>query len=115
MLVASGLNSADLNIITDRSDFHLKDLVKDFENQTSKKVNITFVKEGIIERAQNGKFDIMITKDSSELIAAKRIGMLKPLPVSVSTLVPNQYKDLKDAKWFIVSYRIRAFHGFKLF
>lgn len=110
LLLNLGLYSADLNIITDRSDFHLKDLVKDFENQTSKKVNITFVKEGIIERAQNGKFDIMITKDSSELIAAKRIGMLKPLPVSVSTLVPNQYKDIKDAKWFIVSYRIRAFH-----
>lgn len=49
-----GLNSADLNIITDRSDFHLKRFAKDFENQTSK-VNITFVKEGIIERAQKWK------------------------------------------------------------
>ena len=37
MLVTSGLNSADLNIITDRSDFHLKDLVKDFEKSNIKK------------------------------------------------------------------------------
>lgn len=103
------LNAADLNIITDRSDFHLNTIVKEFESMTGKTVEIFFVKEGIIEKAQSGNYDIMITKDSSDIVFAKEIGMLKRLPSSVNKTISKTYID-PEQKWFIMSYRIRAFH-----
>lgn len=101
--------AADLNIITDRSDFHLTEIVKTFEQNTGKSVDLFFVKEGIIEKAQSGKYDIMISKDSSDVVAAKEIGMLKRLPSSINKEISKNFID-KDQTWFLMSYRIRAFH-----
>ncbi len=107
MLVST--QAADLKIITDRSDFHLNTIVKDFEKMTGKTVELTFIKEGIIEKAQTGAYDIIIAKDSSDVVFAKEIGMLKKLPTSINKDISKAFID-PEQKWFVMSYRIRAFH-----
>ena len=99
-----------LEVITDRSDFHLKKIAQNFENDTGVKVNLTFVNKGIIERAKTGSFDIMISKDSSEVIASKDFKLLKSIPENVFKAVPPGFKDQNDKQWLLMSYRIRAFH-----
>lgn len=110
VIFVSLTSAADLKILTDRSDFHLTKIVKDFEKKTGKTVELTFVKKGIIERAQSGDYNIMISKDSSEVIAAKQMGMLQPLPASLYHDLTVDFKDAESYKWFIMSYRIRAIH-----
>lgn len=97
-----------LNIITDRSDVHLLDLVEKFRQESNVDVNLTFVKDGIIEKAKNGEFDLMISKDSSELVAAS--DDLKSMNDYLLHDLPYNFYDMKDKKWFLMSYRIRSFH-----
>ena len=99
-----------IEVITDRSDFHLKKIAQNFENATGIKVNLTFVNKGIIERAKTGYFDMMISKDSSEVIASKDFKLLKSVPENVFSVVPQGFKDKNDKQWILMSYRIRAFH-----
>ncbi len=99
----------ELNVLTDRTDFHLRTVALDFEKETGIKVNLTLINKGIIEKAQSGSFDIMISKDSSEIIAAKSVRMLQPISQDVLGGIPVDFKD-SDSKWFLMSHRIRAFH-----
>lgn len=113
IMVGIGLtaNAAqEINVLSDRSDFHLKALAKNFEKESGITVNLTLVNKGIIERAQTGSFDIMISKDSSEVVASKGLKLTKPLHPNVLAAVPDGFKDTLDNQWFLMSYRIRAFH-----
>lgn len=98
-----------INILTDRSDNHLKVLVAQYEKETGHTVNLTFIKKGLVEKSRSGNYDIVITKNSSELISASQKGLLKRLPSRVFVSVPEGFKD-DDRKWFLMSYRIRVFH-----
>ena len=112
ILMSIGLSTQaaqEINVLTDRSDFHLNTLVANFEKETNIKVNIIFLNKGLIERAQSGNYDVIISKDSSELIASKNMKMLKPLHPNVLAKLPDGFKDT-DHQWFLMSYRIRAFH-----
>lgn len=97
-----------INVITDRSDVHLLELVNKFQQGTEVAVNVTFVKDGIVEKAKNYDYDVLITKDSSELVAAS--DNLKELHDYILNDLPSSFKDEKNKKWFLMSYRIRAFH-----
>ena len=100
---------AEINVITDRSDFHLKQIAKDFERETGEKVNIFYTKKGLLQRTEVGNYDVIITKNSSEIVAAKERGLLKMLPSSMYHELDVNYKD-KDFTWFNMSHRIRAFY-----
>lgn len=100
----------EISVISDRSDFHLRTLATNFEKETGITVKLTFVNKGIIERSRSGNFDLMISKDSSEVIASKGLKLLKPLPPRVLDAVPDGFKDSENKQWLLMSYRIRAFH-----
>lgn len=99
-----------INVLTDRSDFHMNTIVSNFEKETGNKVNIHFIKKGIVEKSKSGTFDIIISKDSSEVVAANSENLLKPIPNTVLENIPEDFKDTKHNSWFLMSYRIRAFH-----
>lgn len=63
LFIASAVLGANINVITDRSDFHIKPLVEAYENQTGDTVKVLYVKKGLINRAKSGEFDIMISKN----------------------------------------------------
>ena len=109
------LATADVNVITDRSDVHLKQITKDYTAKTGEKVNIFHTKKGLLQRAQAEDYDVIITKNSSNIVAAKEMGLLKLLPKSMYHDIDVNFKDI-DFTWFNMSYRIRAFYvekGFK--
>ena len=114
MVLSMGAFAADapkkISVLTDRSDFHLNTIVQNFEKETGNKVNILFVQKGIIEKAQSGSYDVIISKDSSEVLAAKENKMLQVIPQRILNSVPADFKDTKDKKWFLMSYRVRAIH-----
>jgi iron(III) transport system substrate-binding protein len=97
MLVLSiGLSATEIKLLTDRSDVHLKDLVEIYNKSTSDNVTLEFVKNGILERAKSGHYDVIISK-----------GMYH--------YIDTEFKDI-DYTWFNMSYRARAIFvrkGFK--
>lgn len=109
LILGMGLQSAELNVLTDRSDVHLKEIVEIYNTTSKTKVNLEFVENGLIERAKNGNYDIIITKDSSEVIAAKDMKLLKPISKKVLKNVEPIFKD-KESQWVNISYRIRAIY-----
>lgn len=62
---------ADIKIITDRSDLHYEFLKSEFEAKTGIKLNILAVKEGLAERLQSEKFDVVYSTDSLLLESIK--------------------------------------------
>jgi iron(III) transport system substrate-binding protein len=106
---ASASDKKSIHVITDRSDAHLLDLTSKFEKESGVEVNLTFVKNGIIEKVKSYDYDAIISKDSSELVAAKDEGLLHTIDDSVLDNIPTNFKDI-DKQWFNMSYRIRSFH-----
>jgi len=110
-----GAAQAEINIVTDRSDFHLKEIAKQYQKKYNEKVRVFHTKKGLLQRAKLEKYDIIITKNSSVIVAAKKMELLTVLPTNIYHDLDVNFKD-RDFTWFNMSYRIRAFYvkkGFK--
>lgn len=97
-------------MVTDRTDFHLKPLFKQFEAQTGIKVNAVFVEEGGLPArltANPDEADAIITTDASVLSMAKQKDWIRSLPPS--KLVDQVRPELKDPehKYVALSFRAR--------
>ena len=100
----------EVNVVTDRTDFHLKPLFKQFETQTGIKVNAVFVEEGGLPArltANPDEADAIITTDASVLSMAKQKDWIRSLPSS--KLVDQVRPELKDPehKYVALSFRAR--------
>jgi iron(III) transport system substrate-binding protein len=109
MFVTGVANAAEINVLTDRSDFHLENLVNQYNttNRNGDVIQLHVVKKGLLERANSGEYDAIISKNSSEVIAAKYRGLLKPIS---SYILYDVDSNFKDDSWFLMSYRIRAIY-----
>jgi iron(III) transport system substrate-binding protein len=108
MSVAAAAQAKEVNVISDRTDFHLKPLFKQFEAQTGIKVNSIFVESGGLPARLTSKpdeADLVITSESSLLELAKKNGWTQKLPGSktVSSLRP----ELRDSDYVAYSFRSR--------
>lgn len=110
MAMAAVSQAAEVNVISDRSDFHLKPMFKQFERQTGIKVNSVFVDEGGLPARLSVKpdeADVIITTDASVLSLAKQKRWTQPLSsyVVTSKVKPN----LRDPQhnYVALSYRAR--------
>jgi iron(III) transport system substrate-binding protein len=109
VMMAAATQAAEVNVISDRTDFHLKPIFKQFEAQTGIKVNAVFVDEGGIPArltAKPGEADIIITTDASVLSLAKKNGWTQNLPGS--KLTSSVRPELKDADYVALSFRSRT-------
>jgi iron(III) transport system substrate-binding protein len=97
-----------IDIITDQEPFHMK-FIEEYFNNKNIKLNITYVDEGLFQKAKNGDYDVIITKDSSEIIKAKEDKLLKKLNPKLLMKIPTNFRD-KDGYWIIYSLRIRGFY-----
>jgi len=59
--------SADVNLITDRSDFHTKWLVDDFTKDTGIKVNVLHTEKGLVDRTRKEPNAVVFSKDALKL------------------------------------------------
>jgi len=104
-----------IKVITDRSDFHLNEIIETFNKKSEIDIEVFFTEKGLLERAKIGGYDIIISKNSSEIIAAKHMGLLKTIPSEIYKGINPAFKD-PNAQWVNMSYRIRAIFvkkGFK--
>jgi iron(III) transport system substrate-binding protein len=91
--------AGEINLITDRSDFHIKPMVSSFEKETGIKVNVLYAEKGLYDRSKNGRFDVVITKDAMVLEKLK----------NKLAAFPNNELNVVDDKYGIVSSRVRGF------
>jgi len=99
-------NINEINIITDRSDFVLDNIIEEFEKLYNVKINTTYIDSGIIERIQlRNEWDIFITKNSSELMKLWNEWYLE----DISKYIQNIPDENKWKTWYNMSSRIRWF------
>ena len=98
-------NAADeLNIYSYRQSFLTKPFIEKFEAETGTKVNIVFMKKGMLERLKaegaNSPADVIMTVDIARLHALAEADLLQPVDSAVlEQNVPAQYRA-KDGLWF---------------
>lgn len=99
--------SKEVNILTDRAEFHMKPIVDWYkENKPDVKLNITYTKDGLaIKALSDTSYDIILSNEVSNLSVLSEKGYLssyKPEGNFESSLIKPGYG--------IVSYRARVFY-----
>jgi iron(III) transport system substrate-binding protein len=109
LLAIPAMAKDSIRIITDRSDFHLKSIVEQYQHDTGTKVEVLYLKEGLLARLQSRQeADIIIASNSSEVIMADGMGLLTELPKSFDKKGIDPKFLGASGKWFNMSYRIRS-------
>lgn len=98
-----------VRILTDRSDFHLKSITEQYGKDNGVDVEVLFIDEGLIARMQGrNDADVIISKNSSEVINASALGLLAKLPKGFNAPIGNEFVG-NGGDWFNMSYRLRSF------
>ena len=92
---------ADVNLISDKSDFHINWLVDDFKKQTGINVNVLLTEKGLVERAKVESDAVVLTNDALNIIKLKDSNVLKPIDTKTELFHTDKY--------IITSGRIRGF------
>lgn len=97
--------NAELALLSDRTDFHLRPLVEQFSEQTGIKVRSAFVEAGtLVPRALATSPDLLVTTDTTSLVQIQKQGKLQPLNLP-NVAVPAEYRT----PYFVaLSYRVRG-------
>lgn len=100
-----------VNIYSYRQPYLINPILEKFTTETDIKTNITYAKDGLLERLQReGKYspaDIVLTTDISRVMDFKDKKLVQE--VDSETLIaniPSQYRD-PDNEWFALTIRVR--------
>jgi iron(III) transport system substrate-binding protein len=108
-MTAAVAQAREVSVISDRTDFHLKPLFKQFQSQTGIKVNSVFVEEGGLAArlaARPGEADLVITTDAAVLELAKKNGFTQN---ALNSKTVNSIRpELRDTDYVAYSYRART-------
>jgi len=111
LFFASSAFADTITILSDRTEFHLKPIIQQFESQTGNTVKAIFVDAGSLParlQARPDEADLVITTDLVTLEIAKQRGFTVPITGSKYLAnVPTQFKD-KDGHYTTLSYRART-------
>jgi iron(III) transport system substrate-binding protein len=104
--------SAEIRVITDRTESNLAPLFAAYEESTGNTVKAVYVDQGLVSRLESRpeEADIVITKDADLLEFAKKKGLLQPFSsFAIEKAVPARYRD-PDGMYFSDSYRARVIY-----
>jgi iron(III) transport system substrate-binding protein len=110
MAVSCRSRTAEIRVITDRTESNLAPLFAAYEKSTGNTVRAVYIDQGLVSRLESRpeEADIVITKDADLLELAKKKGLLQPFSSSViEKAVPARYRD-PDGMYFSDAYRARA-------
>ena len=116
IVVSPVANAADeLNIYSYRQSFLTKPFIERFEKETGTKVNIVFIKKGMLERLKaegvNSPADVIMTVDIARLHALAEADLLQPVESAVlDQNIPAQYRA-KDGLWLGLATRARVIYA----
>lgn len=112
--VGSGqaLAGGEVNIYSSRQPFLIKPLLKAFTEDTGIKVNMVYIKKGMLERIKaegaNGPADLILTSDIGNLNNHLEAGLLQPIKsATLIANIPARYRH-PDGLWFGLTTRARV-------
>jgi iron(III) transport system substrate-binding protein len=114
LLFSSAIFAAEVNIYSYRQPFLIEPLTNAFTDKTGIKVNIVYLRKGMIERMKaEGKrspADVVLTVDISRLSALVEAGLTQQVISQIlSTNVPEKYRD-PAGHWFGLTTRARIIY-----
>ncbi|MDA0305947.1 MAG: Fe(3+) ABC transporter substrate-binding protein [Proteobacteria bacterium] len=114
---ATSVQAADVNLYSYRQPFLMKPLLDAFTKKTGTKVNMVYLKKGMLERLKaegaNSPADLVLTSDTGNLHDLVEAGLLQP---SQSTIlngnIPAQFRHPKGL-WYGLTTRARIIFAHK--
>ncbi|SFK59305.1 Fe(3+) ABC transporter substrate-binding protein [Shimia haliotis] len=107
----------EVNVYSYRQPELIKPLTDAFTAETGIKVNVAYLKKGMVERLQaegdRSPADMILTVDISRLAAVVNAGLTQPVTTdAINANVPAQYRD-PDNHWFGLTTRARIVYASK--
>ncbi len=102
----------EVNLLSTRQEFLLRPFLEVFEKESGIKVNVAYLKKGMLERlkARPGEADLILTKDIANLAAITDAGLLQPYNSQIiDANIPAPWRD-KDHMWTGLTQRARIFY-----
>ena len=114
---ASVVSAAEVNLYSERQPFLMDPLLQAFTKETGIKVNMVYIKEGMIERLKaegvNSPADLVLTSDIGNLQNLVDAGILQTTTSSVlENNIPAQYRH-PDGLWYGLTIRARVIYAHK--
>ncbi|PID77114.1 MAG: iron ABC transporter substrate-binding protein [Deltaproteobacteria bacterium] len=109
LIAATG---GEVNLLSTRQEFLLRPFLDVFEEQSGIKVNVVYLKKGMLERlkARPGEADLILTKDIANLSAITDAGLLQPYQSKViDANIPSPWRDAKHM-WTGLTMRARVIY-----
>jgi len=117
LLSAASASSAEVNLYSSRQPFLIDPLLKAFTDETGIKVNMVYLKKGMLERlkaeGRNSPADLVLTSDVGNLSNLVEAGLLQP--VNSKILNANIPANLRqpDGLWYALTTRARVIFAHK--
>ncbi len=110
-LAAPALAEGEVNVYSLRQEVLMRPLFERFTKRTGIKVNVAFVKQGMLTRLKaeglNSPADVVLTVDAARLIRIDRAGVFQPIRSTVlEANIPAKYRHPKG-HWFGFTMRAR--------
>lgn len=102
----------EVNLYSYRQEFLLRPFLRSFEEKTGVKVNVVFMKKGLLQRLKaegsNSPADVILTVDIGNLELLSKMGLLKKIDSKVAKEnIPSTFRDPKGY-WVGLSARARV-------
>ncbi|MEP5152621.1 Fe(3+) ABC transporter substrate-binding protein [Planktotalea sp.] len=115
LLAAAPVLADEVNIYSYRQPELIKPLTDAFTEQTGVKVNVAFLKQGMVERLKaegdRSPADLVFTVDISRLAAVVNAGFAAPVESdALNTNVPEHLRD-PERRWFGMTTRARIIYA----
>lgn len=120
MAVLCGTTSAaaaEVNLYSERQKFLIGPLLEAFTEETGVKVNVAYLKKGMLERIKaegaNSPADLILTADVGHLDNHVQAGLLQPAASAIlQSTIPAHYRH-PDGLWFGLTTRARVIFAHK--
>jgi iron(III) transport system substrate-binding protein len=106
------LAAAEVNVLSSRQEFLLRPFLEKFEQEAGIKVNVAYLKKGLLERLQQqpGAVDLVLTMDIANLTKMSDAGLFQSHGSSViAQNVPVQFRDA-GGRWTALTTRARIIY-----
>ncbi|WP_261841130.1 extracellular solute-binding protein [Aliamphritea ceti] len=114
---SSSAMASEINIYSYRQPFLIKPILEAFEAQSGIRVNVVYVRKGLVKRLEvegaQSIVDLVLTADIGPLYALKQARLTQPVKSSVlRENIPAKYRD-SDSQWFGLTSRSRIIYTSK--
>jgi iron(III) transport system substrate-binding protein len=109
--------SEEVNLYSSRQPFLMKPLLEAFTEESGIKVNMVYLKKGMLERlkseGRNSPADLILVADIGNLHNHDKAGLLQPITsTTLAANIPPQYRH-PEGNWFGLTARARVIYASK--